>query len=347
MLGCPALEQKKSGGNPVCGSIPFGSLVCAAFALASVAQAQDYPAKPIRVIASSAAGGISDIFMRTVSEELSRRWGQPIVIENRAGGGMNIGGRACAEAPPDGTTICIMSNEVVTYNQYLYKNPGFDAEKSIAPVTNLFFLTQALVVNSALKVNSLAELAALSKAKPGTLSYSAPAAPLALFMDNFNKENGADLVRVPFKGGGDAVNGVAHGRDADYFSGRWKSDRLSAERNDDWPRARRRATFTAIPRHPDAAGNRLSRPVDAVLFRSLCADGHAAGFHRKDRQRYPVDRERGSLPRQKPDRTRARARVQYARGVRAVPQAGSDRGPARRQRRRPAATMRDNGSETA
>jgi tripartite-type tricarboxylate transporter receptor subunit TctC len=149
--------------------------------------------------------------MRTVSEELSRRWGQPIVIENRAGGGMNIGGRACAEAPPDGTTICIMSNEVVTYNQYLYKNPGFDAEKSIAPVTNLFFLTQALVVNSALKVNSLAELAALSKAKPGTLSYSAPAAPLALFMDNFNKENGADLVRVPFKGGGDAVNGVLTG----------------------------------------------------------------------------------------------------------------------------------------
>ena len=201
------------------GSIPFGSLVCAALALASVAQAQDYPAKPIRVIASSAAGGISDIFMRTVSEELSRRWGQPIVIENRAGGGMNIGGRACAEAPPDGTTICIMSNEVVTYNQYLYKNPGFDAEKSIAPVTNLFFLTQALVVNSALKVNSLAELAALSKAKPGTLSYSAPAAPLALFMDNLNKENGADLVRVPFKGGGDAVNGVLTGATPITFLG--------------------------------------------------------------------------------------------------------------------------------
>ena len=201
------------------GSILFGSLVCTAVALASTAPAQDYPAKPIRVIASSAAGGISDIFMRTVSEELSRRWGQPIVIENRAGGGMNIGGRACAEAPPDGTTICIMSNEVVTYNQYLYKNPGFDADKSIAPVTNLFFLTQALVVNSALKVNSLAELAALSKAKPGTLSYSAPAAPLALFMDNFNKENGADLVRVPFKGGGDAVNGVLTGATPITFLG--------------------------------------------------------------------------------------------------------------------------------
>jgi tripartite-type tricarboxylate transporter receptor subunit TctC len=191
----------------------------AALAAALPALAQDTPSKPIRVIASSAAGGISDIFMRTVGEELNRRWGQPIVIESRAGGGMNIGGRACAEAPPDGTTICILSNEVVTYNQYLYKNPGFDAEKSIAPITNLFFLTQALVVNSSLHVKSLAELAALSKAKPGTLSYSAPAAPLALFMDNFARENGADLVRVPFKGGGDAVNGVLSGATPITFLG--------------------------------------------------------------------------------------------------------------------------------
>ena len=192
-------------------SIVVASLVAAAFALPGAASAQDYPAKPIRVIASSAPGGISDIFMRTVGEELGKRWGQAIVIENRVGGGMNIGGRACAEAPPDGYTICILSNEVVTYNQYLYKSPGFDAEKSIAPVTNLFFLTQMLVVNSSLKVKSLAELAALSKAKPGTLSYSAPAAPLQLFMDNFSKQHGADLVRVPFKGGGDAVNGVLSG----------------------------------------------------------------------------------------------------------------------------------------
>jgi tripartite-type tricarboxylate transporter receptor subunit TctC len=196
------------------------SLLLAAICVGPVVTlAQDYPSKPIRVIASSAAGGISDIFMRTVGEELTKRWGQPIVIENRAGGGMNIGGRACAEAPPDGTTICIMSNEVVTYNQYLYKNPGFDAEKSIAPVTNLFFLTQMLVMNSSLKVRTLAELAALSKAKPGTLSYSAPAAPLQLFMESFNKERGADLVRVPFKGGGDAVNGVLSGATPITFLG--------------------------------------------------------------------------------------------------------------------------------
>jgi tripartite-type tricarboxylate transporter receptor subunit TctC len=199
-------------------SILIAPLIAALF-VPSAAVAQDYPAKPIRVIASSAPGGISDLFMRTLGDELTRRWGQPIVIENRVGGGMNIGGRACAEAPPDGATICIMANEVVTYNQYLYKNPGFDAEKSIVPITNLFFLTQMLVVNSSLKVKSLADLAALSKAKPGTLSYSAPAAPLALFVENFNKEHGADLVRVPFKGGGDAVNGVLSGATPITFLG--------------------------------------------------------------------------------------------------------------------------------
>ena len=200
-------------------SVLLGPLAAGALLLPCTAAAQDYPSKPIRVIASSAAGGISDIFMRPVGDELHKRWGQPIVIENRAGGGMNIGGRACAEAPPDGYTICIMSNEVVTYNQLLYRNVGFDAEKSIAPVTNLFFLTQALAVNSSLKVKSLADLAALSKEKPGTLSYSAPAVPLALFMDNFNKENGTDLVRVPFKGGGDAVNNVLSGATPITFLG--------------------------------------------------------------------------------------------------------------------------------
>ena len=174
------------------------------------AQLQNYPAKPIRVIASSAAGGLSDTFMRVLGDELHKKWGQPLVIENRPGGNFNIGSRACAEAAPDGYTICIMSNEAVTYNIYLYNLP-FDIEKGIAPVTNLFFITQALVVNADLKAKSLSDLVAIAKARPLTLSYSAPAAPLMLFMENLNRDNGIDLVRVPFKGGGDAVNGVLGG----------------------------------------------------------------------------------------------------------------------------------------
>jgi tripartite-type tricarboxylate transporter receptor subunit TctC len=181
----------------------------AAFALPAVAQ--DYPSKPMRVIASSAAGGISDIFMRTLGEQLHKRWGQPVIVENRPGGNFNIGTRACAEAAPDGYTICIMSNEAVTYNLYLYKKLPFDIENGIAPVTNLFFINQALAVNADMKARTLDELVAVAKARPKTLSYSAPAAPLILFVEHLNKQYGIDLVKVPFKGGGDAINGVLSG----------------------------------------------------------------------------------------------------------------------------------------
>jgi tripartite-type tricarboxylate transporter receptor subunit TctC len=180
-------------------------------ALALPAAAQDYPSKPMRVIASSAAGGISDIFMRTLGEQLHKRWGQPVIVENRPGGNFNIGSRACAEAAPDGYTICIMSNEAVTYNLYLYKKLPFDLENGIVPLTNLFFINQALAVRADLKARTLDELVAVAKARPRTLSYSAPAAPLILFVEHLNKQYGIDLVKVPFKGGGDAINGVLTG----------------------------------------------------------------------------------------------------------------------------------------
>ena len=75
--------------------------------------AQEYPARPIRVITATSAGGTSDIFMRVVGEEFQKRWGQPLIIDNRPGGGMTIGGRACAEAPNDGYTICILPVETL------------------------------------------------------------------------------------------------------------------------------------------------------------------------------------------------------------------------------------------
>jgi tripartite-type tricarboxylate transporter receptor subunit TctC len=96
----------------------------------AVAQ-QDYPNKPIRVIASSGPGGISDIFIRVVGEEFAKRTGQPLVVENRAGGAFNIGARACAESPPDGYTVCIMPNEPVTYNKHLFLNLNYDPETQI------------------------------------------------------------------------------------------------------------------------------------------------------------------------------------------------------------------------
>jgi tripartite-type tricarboxylate transporter receptor subunit TctC len=174
-------------------------------------RAQDYPARPIKVLTTTSAGGISDIFMRALGDELLKRWGQPIVVENRPGGMQNLGARACSEAPPDGYTICILNAEPVAYNQFLIKNMPFDPEKGLQPVTNLYHLIQTLVVNSQLNVKTVDELIALSKAKSGTLSYLTASVPLALYMETLKREQGADWVRVPFKGGGEAVNAVLSG----------------------------------------------------------------------------------------------------------------------------------------
>ena len=175
-------------------------LVLALAAVTEPGVAQDYPTRPIKVITATSAGGTSDIFMRVMGEEIQKRWGQPIVIENRPGGSMNIGSRACADAANDGYTICILPVEPLAYNQFLYKKISFDPDKDFEPITNPFFNTQVLVVASGLNVKSLDELVALSKAKPGTLSYIVPSVPLALFMDKWKQESGADLVRVPFRG---------------------------------------------------------------------------------------------------------------------------------------------------
>jgi tripartite-type tricarboxylate transporter receptor subunit TctC len=178
---------------------------------AAPASAQNYPTRPIRVIVTTSPGGISDVFVRALSEPLHKRLGQPVVVENRAGGFMILGARACAEAPPDGYTFCVMPGEPLTYNQFTQKNLPYDPVNSFDPITNFFFITQALGVSSKLGVKTLDELAAYSRAKAGTLSYSAPSSSLVYFMETWKKKANADLVRVPFKGGGDTVTNMLSG----------------------------------------------------------------------------------------------------------------------------------------
>jgi tripartite-type tricarboxylate transporter receptor subunit TctC len=186
------------------------AIAAALFCGASGVTAQDYPTRPIKVIATSSAGGTSDIFMRALGDEMQKRLGQPIVIENRPGGAFNIGTRACAEAPPDGYTLCIIPGEPLVFSQFLFKTLNFDPA-ALEPVTQLFLIDQVLVVGASLNVKSVAELAALSKSKPGTLSYSTAAVPLVVLIERMKKDLGIDMVRVPFRGGGEAVNALLSG----------------------------------------------------------------------------------------------------------------------------------------
>ena len=175
------------------------------------ASAQDWPNRPIRALTTASPGGISDVFMRALGEKLRERLGHPIVVENRPGGMQNVGARACQDSAPDGYTICIINADPLIYNQFLIKDMPFDPVHGLQPITKLFDLIHVMVVNSELKVKTVDELIAESKAKPGTLSYLTPGAPMVLYMETLKRERGADWVRVPFKGGGEAVNAILSG----------------------------------------------------------------------------------------------------------------------------------------
>jgi tripartite-type tricarboxylate transporter receptor subunit TctC len=192
--------------------MPRFLLIAALVALgAATCHAEDYPSRPVRIVFPLAAGGGGDVYTRALADELQKAWHQPVVVENRPGGGQNIGARACAEATPDGYTLCVMSSEPTAYNQFMFKSIPYDPEKDFQPITNLFFNTLAVVVNPDLKVKTLAELIALAKKERGKLSYATFAFPAQVFMDKLNKTEGTDIVRVPYKGGGEVVNALLGG----------------------------------------------------------------------------------------------------------------------------------------
>jgi tripartite-type tricarboxylate transporter receptor subunit TctC len=186
-------------------------LAVVSLAVCGSVAAQDYPTRPIRLIIPLGAGGGGDVFARALADELSKTLHQPVIVENRPGGALNIGTRACAESAPDGYTLCVLSSEPMVYNRFAFKNLPFDPEKDFEPISLLFFNTLALVTTRSLKVRTIPELVALSKAKPGTLSYGTFSFPLAHFMEKLKQETGADIVRIPFRSGSEVVNAVLSG----------------------------------------------------------------------------------------------------------------------------------------
>src|SRR6516165_6855533 len=191
--------------------LPIIAAVVALFAVCTSAPAQDYPARSVKILIPLAAGGGGDVFTRALADELQKGLGQPVLVENRPGGSQNVGARACAEAPPDGYTICVLSTEALIYNQFAFKHLGYNPVTDFAPIINLFFNTLSFSVSPTLRVNTIPELIALSKAKPGTLSYGSFAFPAVQLMEKLKKETGADIVRVPFRGGGEIVTALLAG----------------------------------------------------------------------------------------------------------------------------------------
>src|SRR6266545_4162010 len=120
-------------------------LACGLFAaFASAANAQTYPDRPIRLIVSIAAGSVTDVIMRAAAAELQQQLGQPLIIENRGGASGIIAAQACAQAAPDGYTLCVIYHSTMSYNPLLFDKLPYQPDRDLVPVTRLFFLTEGL-----------------------------------------------------------------------------------------------------------------------------------------------------------------------------------------------------------
>jgi tripartite-type tricarboxylate transporter receptor subunit TctC len=187
-----------------------GAIVClgAAAIVAPPAIAQDYPNKPIRIISPVPPGGLSDVALRPFVPELSKVLGQPVIVDNRAGAGGTLAGRACAQAAPDGYTICNFFNDVISNAPFLFKTPGYDPYKDFAPITNGYFIATSFLVTPSLNVSTLAELIALSKSTPGGLNYASPSTGATMFVESFNQHTGSNFRTIPYKSGGEVANAL-------------------------------------------------------------------------------------------------------------------------------------------
>ena len=172
----------------------------AAFA-ATGASAQTYPNQPVRIVVPFAAGGAVDTVARVVGQKMSESLGQPLVIENRPGAGGNLAADAVARAAPDGYTVFLTTNGLAI-SPSLYASLPFDVSKDFIPVTQLIESPLLLVASNKLGVNSVKDLVALAKQKPGVLNYGSTGIgnPLHLSMELLKKETGADIANVPYKG---------------------------------------------------------------------------------------------------------------------------------------------------
>ncbi|MCK9913040.1 tripartite tricarboxylate transporter substrate binding protein [Microbacteriaceae bacterium K1510] len=174
--------------------------------------AQPYPNHPIRIIVPTPAGGPVDVMARLIANALPAELGENVIVENRPGAGNTIGSKQAASADPDGYTLIVSAASGLIMSPLIYKNAGYDAA-SFAPVALIAETPQLLVINPQLPFKSLAELIAYAKANPGKLNYSTGGSGTLphLAAELFKREIGAQIVHVPYKGGGPSLMGVVAG----------------------------------------------------------------------------------------------------------------------------------------
>ena len=187
------------------------SIAC--IVLASTATAAVFPERPVRLVVASSPGGALDVLARLTGPKLTEKWGQPVVVDNRAGAGGVIGTEIVSNANPDGYTILVIA-QGFTANPYLYKKLPYRSPQDFSPITILATGPNVLVVHPSVKANSVKELVALAKSQPGKLNYATSGVGAAshLSIEMFKRMSGVDMVHIPYKGAGAATAAVVGGQ---------------------------------------------------------------------------------------------------------------------------------------
>jgi tripartite-type tricarboxylate transporter receptor subunit TctC len=188
-------------------------LFIAALLACATALAQGFPARPIRIVVPFPPGGGTDVVARAVAPGMSQSLGQPVIVENRAGAGGNIGTEAVAKAAPDGYTLLVAS-AATAINNTLAKNLAWQVSRDFAPVALLVINQSLLVAHPSVPASSVKELIALAKSKPGQITYGSygNGSSAHLIGELFKMTAGVDLLHVPYKGAAPAVNDLLGGQ---------------------------------------------------------------------------------------------------------------------------------------
>jgi len=176
--------------------------------------AQTYPIKPLRLIVPYAPGGATDIISRAAALEMSKSLGQPVTVDNRPGAGGNLGSEMAARSAPDGYTMVMSASSLHGITPFLYTKLNYDPNKDLVPVIVLASFSNVLVVNPGVKANSVKELIALAKARPGKLTYASSGSGSTIHMSGemFKHMLGLDITHIPYKGSGPAVTDLMGGQ---------------------------------------------------------------------------------------------------------------------------------------
>ena len=189
-----------------------GLLLAAGIAFAAPVQGQEFPTKPIRIIVPYAAGGGTDLVARMVAQKLNEKWGQPVIVENRAGAGGNLGAEAVFTAAPDGYTLLFTAQGPLVVNKSLYGKLNYDPD-AFTPVSLVVVAYSTLLANPNVPADTLPALIAYAKANPGKLNYASQGIATAahLTAELFNSMAGVKINHVPYRGSGPALNDLLAG----------------------------------------------------------------------------------------------------------------------------------------